>query len=238
MNNTVNDRIRAIINEMNISDRAFAEKINIPQTTISNLFNRGSEPGYKILSNIINCIEFISPEWLLTGKGEMLKSGYTQTDGVISVANEAQGEYQVQRKSIPLVTDLSATCGVPDGFSIAIKRDDCTPLLIPGIKGDFAIRAKGRSMINRQNPEQSINENNIIICNRWISRTHIRWGEVYALATNDGIVVKQLQPSEKEGFVRCVSFNSEDGFKPYDLPVTEISDWAIVVGVINISMFA
>lgn len=238
MNNTVNDRIRAIINEMNISDRAFAEKINIPQTTISNLFNRGSEPGYKILSNIINCIEFISPEWLLTGKGEMLKSGYTQTDGVISVANEARGEYQVQRKSIPLVTDLSATCGVPDGFSIAIKRDDCTPLLIPGIKGDFAIRAKGRSMINRQNPEQSINENNIIICNRWISRTHIRWGEVYALATNDGIVVKQLQPSEKEGFIRCVSFNSEDGFKPYDLPVTEISDWAIVIGVINISMFA
>lgn len=238
MNNTVNDRIREIINEMNISDRAFAEKINIPQTTISNLFNRGSEPGYKILSNIINCIEFVSPEWLLTGKGEMLKSRYTQTNSVISVANEAQAEYQVQRKSIPLVDDLSATCGVPDGFSIAIKRDDCTPLLIPGIKGDFAIRAKGRSMINRQNPEQSINENNIIICNRWISRTHIRWGEVYALATNDGIVVKQLQPSEKEGFVRCVSFNLEDGFKPYDLPVTEINDWAIVVGVINISMFA
>lgn len=229
MNNTVNDRIRAIINEMNISDRAFAEKINIPQTTISNLFNRGSEPGYKILSNIINYIEFISPEWLLTGKGEMLKSEYSQANSPISVANE---------ESIPLVSDLQATCGVPDGFSIAIKKDDCTPLLIPGIKGDFAIRAKGRSMINRQNPEQSINENNIIICNRWNSRSHVRWGEVYALATNDGIVVKQLQPSEKEGFVRCVSFNSEDGFQPYDLPVTEISDWAIVIGVINISMFA
>lgn len=238
MQQTVLERIRILIEYTKVSDRKFGEIIGVPQTTISSLFKRGNEPNVTILNAILNAYKDISPEWLLTGKGEMLKSGYTQTDGVISVANEAQGEYQVQRKSIPLVTDLSATCGVPDGFSIAIKRDDCTPLLIPGIKGDFAIRAKGRSMINRQNPEQSINENNIIICNRWISRTHIRWGEVYALATNDGIVVKQLQPSEKEGFIRCVSFNSEDGFKPYDLPVTEISDWAIVIGVINISMFA
>lgn len=47
-----------------------------------------------------------------------------------------------------------------------------------------------------------------------------------------------MQPSEKEDFVHCVSFNAENGVQPYDLPVIEISDWAIVVGVINISMFA
>lgn len=238
MKNPVIERINCFLKYNKYSVRKFAELIGMPQTTVNGYMTESREAKMEFIVAIFNSFENISPEWLLTGKGEMLKSGYTQTDSVISVANEAQGEYQIQRKSIPLVTDLSATCGVPDGFSIAIKRDDCTPLLIPGIKGDFAIRAKGRSMINRQNPEQSINENNIIICNRWISRTHIRWGEVYALATNDGIVVKQLQPSEKEGFVRCVSFNSEDGFKPYDLPVTEINDWAIVVGVINISMFA
>jgi phage repressor protein C with HTH and peptisase S24 domain len=233
--NTVRERLILYVKSKNKTIASFEREIGVSSGYIKNI-SRSIQPD--ILENIANLYPDLNIEWLMIGKGEMLKSGYTQTDGVISVANEARGEYQVQRKSIPLVTDLSATCGVPDGFSIAIKRDDCTPLLIPGIKGDFAIRAKGRSMINRQNPEQSINENNIIICNRWISRTHIRWGEVYALATNDGIVVKQLQPSEKEGFVRCVSFNSEDGFKPYDLPVTEISDWAIVIGVINISMFA
>lgn len=138
---------------------------------------------------------------------------------------------------IPLVDDIKATCGIPDGFSVAIKKDDCTPIVIPGLTGEFAIRAKGRSMINRKNPEKSINENNIIVCNRWNSRSHIRWGEVYALATNDGVVVKQLMPSEQEGYVRCVSFNEEEGYKAYDLPVLEISDWAIVVGVVNISLF-
>lgn len=235
MESTVKERIKKFISYKNLSIRSFERSCNLSNGYINSI-EQTIMP--KKLSNISLQFPELNINWLLTGEGEMLKSGYTQTDGVISVANEAQEEYQVQRKFIPLVTDLSATCGVPDGFSIAIKRDDCTPLLIPGIKGDFAIRAKGRSMINRQNPEQSINENNIIICNRWISRTHIRWGEVYALATNDGIVVKQLQPSEKEGFVRCVSFNSEDGFKPYDLPVTEINDWAIVIGVINISMFA
>ncbi|WP_418495523.1 S24 family peptidase [Coprobacter sp.] len=224
--NNVKDRLISYIKSKDRTIASFEREIGVSSGYIKNI-SRSIQPD--ILENISNIYPELNIEWLIIGKGEMLKSEYSQTNSAMPVANE---------ESIPLVSDLQATCGVPDGFSIAIKKDDCTPLLIPGIKGDFAIRAKGRSMINRQNPEQSINENNIIICNRWNSRSHVRWGEVYALATNDGIVVKQLQPSEKEGFIRCVSFNLEDGFKPYDLPVTEISDWAIVVGVINISMFS
>lgn len=109
MQQTVLERIRILIEYTKVSDRKFGEIIGVPQTTISSLFKRGNEPNVTILNAILNAYKDISPEWLLTGKGEMLKSGYTQTDGVISVANEAQGEYQVQRKSIPLVTDLSAT---------------------------------------------------------------------------------------------------------------------------------
>ena len=29
-------------------------------------------------------------------------------------------------------------------------------------------------------------------------------------------------PSEREGYITCVSFNEEDGYLPYELPTNEI----------------
>lgn len=114
MEESINERIKKVISKSNCkSVRQFAIKIGIAQTSLNDVVRNGAEPKFSTIDKIIKAEPLISPEWLLTGKGEMLKSGYTQTDGVISVANEAQGEYQVQRKFIPLVTDLSATCGVP-----------------------------------------------------------------------------------------------------------------------------
>lgn len=137
--------------------------------------------------------------------------------------------------AIPHIEEHAASCGIPNGFSVAIKREDCESYIIPDMPNcDFTIRTRGRSMVNRNCPERNINERDIVACKIWTSRTHLRWGEVYALATNDGIVVKQIQESEKDGYVKCVSFNEEEGFKPYDLPVEEITDWAIVVGVISV----
>lgn len=134
----------------------------------------------------------------------------------------------------PFIDSTYAVCGAPSGFSMAIKETDCEGLSLPFMKEyDFSIRAKGDSMINRSNPARSIREGDIVVCRLWTSRSHVRWGEVYALATTEGVVIKKLQESEKEGHIKCVSFNIEDGFTPYDLPVEEIFDWAIVTGVVS-----
>lgn len=80
MDSTVNERIRLLIDYLKISDKKFAEMIGIPQTTLSNLFNRQTEPGYKILNAIMNCINGISSDWLLTGEGEMIRQNIHQTN--------------------------------------------------------------------------------------------------------------------------------------------------------------
>ena len=74
MKNTVLQRIRFLINFLSISDRKFAEAIKVSQTTMSSLFQRGNEPNVSILQAILNAYTDISPEWLLTGNGEMLKN--------------------------------------------------------------------------------------------------------------------------------------------------------------------
>lgn len=139
------------------------------------------------------------------------------------------------KNAIPLFELEAASCGMPSGFEIAIEANKCDRYIIPDLAGcDFTMRTRGRSMINRKYPERSIPERSIVGCRIWKSRSHVRWGEVYALATPDGVVIKKVMPSEKEGYIKCVSFNEEEGFIPYDLPASEIQDWAIVVGVVNV----
>lgn len=134
----------------------------------------------------------------------------------------------------PFIDSVYAVCGTPSGFSVAIKENECEGLSLPFMKEyDFSIKAKGDSMINRNNPARSIREGDIVVCRLWKSRSHVRWGEVYALATSEGVIIKKLQESEKQNHVKCVSFNTEDDFTPYDLPVEEIFDWAIVTGVVS-----
>lgn len=151
-----------------------------------------------------------------------------------SMENVNSNNNNLQYPVKPFIDSVYAVCGTPSGFSMAIKEAECEGLSLPFMKEyDFSIRAKGDSMINRSNPARSICESDIVVCRLWKSRSHVRWGEVYALATTEGVVIKKLQESEKVGHIKCVSFNIEDGFTPYDLPVEEIFDWAIVTGVVS-----
>lgn len=95
-------------------------------------------------------------------------------------------------KAIPHIDVVTASCGLPNGFNSAITKGDCERFIIPDMPGcDFTIRAGGRSMINRNVPERSINDRDIVGCRIVTSRSHVRWGEVYALATYDGIMIKK-----------------------------------------------
>jgi hypothetical protein len=70
---TINDRLKIILNAIfkgNVSE--FARKVDIPQPTLNNIVgNRLSKPSAYSLEKIINSIETLSAEWLLTGKGGM-----------------------------------------------------------------------------------------------------------------------------------------------------------------------
>lgn len=152
-----------------------------------------------------------------------------------NIARDTPHIESASKSAIPLFEAEAVSCGMPSGFEIAIESNKCDKYIIPDLAGcDFTIRTCGRSMINRKYPERSIPERSIVGCRIWKSRTHVRWGEVYALATPDGVVIKKIMPSQKEGYITCVSFNEEEGFPPYDLPIDEIQDWALVVGVVNV----
>lgn len=66
---TINDRIAWCVKDSKLTKTAFAEKINVGQSFISQLCSGAKMPSDRTIADI--CREFnISEEWLRTGKGE------------------------------------------------------------------------------------------------------------------------------------------------------------------------
>lgn len=74
MQNTVLQRIELIVSFLGVSVRKFSKEIGVPQTTMSNLFNRGNEPNVTIVSSILERYKEVNPNWLISGEGDMLRS--------------------------------------------------------------------------------------------------------------------------------------------------------------------
>lgn len=82
------ERIKAIMNFYNLSVNAFAAKIAANQVTINQQMNGDRKVSLDTVLKIINSFDLVSSEWLLTGKGEMLKSSLTFKDESGSITNE------------------------------------------------------------------------------------------------------------------------------------------------------
>ena len=61
--------------------RAFSNLVGVTPTVIENIVGtRKGKPGYELLEKIAFAIEYINLDWLLTGRGSMLRSDQTQPD--------------------------------------------------------------------------------------------------------------------------------------------------------------
>ena len=78
------DRILQIIKEREKSARAFAARVGFNYTTLNGyIVGARKAIDVTLLTKIISAYEDISAEWLLTGKGEMLKSEYAIIENVV-----------------------------------------------------------------------------------------------------------------------------------------------------------
>ena len=228
MESSVKDRLIEFLKYKGIGQNRFAQTIGVSAGYVNNI-RKSIQPDK------INSIAKFYPElntgWLLTGEGEMLKPIEIGANYYKKINNSV-----TEFKPRPHISITPAICGLPNGFEVAVKKQDCEMLPLPVREEyDFSIIAKGDSMINHDNPERSIKAGDYIACRIWTSRSYVRWGEVYALATADGVIVKKVMPSDREGMIKCVSFNEKDGYLPFNLKIDEIFDWALVIAVVSVN---
>lgn len=155
----------------------------------------------------------------------------------VSVPQQKDNEESENKNnfSIPFY-DKNFACGQSGGFDSVLEQGEPDGTVsIPGLPqtaATFVVRAYGRSMINRNNPAHSIPEGAMVILRKNVTG-NFQWGEVYALATPDGCIIKKILPSAQKNCVRCVSYNTEESYEPFDVNLEDVYDSAVVVGVLN-----
>ncbi|MCM1078532.1 MAG: helix-turn-helix transcriptional regulator [Bacteroidales bacterium] len=155
----------------------------------------------------MNIYQDINRIWLLTGEGEMLKSDARQTEGDAAPAD----------LYYTYLIPMSAMAGSLIGFDTnGICPAECEKIISPIAGVDFAISVYGDSMT----PE--FPSGSRVLLKRVDPTIYIDWGNVFVLDTANGIILKEVQPSSKEGVLTCHSLNPNGRYKDFDVPMSEI----------------
>ena len=145
-------------------------------------------------------------EWLLTGEGSML----TEKDEVFVVeGNRAHYTY---------LLPMTAAGGSLVGFSAdGTRLSDCEKVVSPIADVDFAITVYGDSMY----PDYPSGSR--ILIKEIDPSVYIAWGNVFVLDTANGVIVKEVQPSEDDGKLLCHSLNPSGKYKDFEVSKEDIN---------------
>lgn len=219
--------LEALISHFTNGNKAqFSKLLGVSPQTISAWIARNTFDSELIYAKC----RYINPSWLLTGQGDML------------VKNDVQQNVETKREAIPamegipsdiapipLVTEHAAAGFGNDCFSIQ-ESDVKDYYIIPKFRFnhvDFMIEVSGISMYPH------FKSGDVIACTILHEAKYIQWNRCHVIATRDqGILVKRIMPSEKEGCFKTVSENKD--FPPFDLPKEDITGLALVVGCVSL----
>ena len=189
----------------------FEEYCGIPRGTINNIKAGGGISTNTLTKIIVKCPE-LDAHWLLTGKGVMLTKQELSKPQPIS-------------HTLPLIPmEAFASPGLP---TYEDERIEDFYTVSEFKNSDFLIRVKGDSMT----PKYSGGD--LVACKKVTETYFLQWGRVYVIYTHSqGIMIKRVQPSEDDSYIKCVSDNPK--YAPFDVPKDDIVSIALVNGAISL----
>lgn len=238
-------RIKDFIDNKGISVRKFEEKVGFSNGAFASQYKNNKAIGSDKVENILQFYPEINPEWLLTGKGSMLK----EEEGKKEEISEKERKFQELKKQIeeghflkkkknliPFYEDVS-TIGGTDTTADLNAVSTPTSYIDAGDwfrqEVTAAIRHYGDSMVEYPN-------GCILALKKITNQRNIVWGRNYVVETDEIRVTKRLQicPDDKN-CVMAYSTNTStypDGtliHQPFKIHKEDIRQVFLVLGSIN-----
>lgn len=214
---TIKENILQYIDNQSIVKEDFYRKTGISPSNFKGSGLKSEIGGDKIVK-ILTCYPDINPEWLLTGKGSMLK-----VDIPIAIPTK---EINV---GFPFVS-VTALGGFGSTDFVIMQQDIKEYYVIPKFKHkkiDFMIEVEGSSMYPKYN------SGDVVACTIIKESSFIQWNKAHVIATKEqGIIIKRLKKSEIEGNLIMVSDNKS--YESFEVIKEDINGIALVVGVIRL----
>jgi phage repressor protein C with HTH and peptisase S24 domain len=212
---SVKERIKEFIYKNNLSISEFEKSIGASNGYVNSI---SKSIGIDKLNSILEKYPNINIEWLLTGKGDMLREELP-----------AQAEPVEKDKGIPLIpTEVFAGTG---GIPLQIKDYEITDYYkVPEFnRADFLIRVFGDSMY------PTYNNGDVAACKLISSYNVIQWGHAYVLHEKEqGAMIKRLFPSKNKNknIVICRSDNKL--YDDFEINMNNVNALALVIGFIRV----
>ena len=206
------ERIKQYIDYKSISVAAFEKSIGMSNASFGKCLKKGGAIGTDKLENILSVYPDISPNWLLTGNGTMLRNSTELTP-----TKDGTG--------IPLIP-VEAMAGCFTG-SQTVLLQECDHYVVPAFKNaDFLIYVRGDSMQPRYY------SGDMVAC-KMLSPPDLffQWGKVYVLDTDQGALIKKVEQGTDDETITLVSEN--ENYKPFQIPRRAVYHIAIVMGLIR-----
>ena len=237
----VSERIKEYIDYKGIKIAAFEKSIGMSNASFGKSLKNKGAIGSDKLENILSVYKDLSPEWLLTGRGPMLKTkensnasptedaNLSSPKDTTKVPNMQKKEASKSPMGIPLIP-LEAVAGFPAADNEATYLEDCERYTIPEFQekgANFLIRVSGDSMM------PLYNNGDIIACRKIHDILFFQWGSIYVLETSQGVIVKYVEEAESnDDCILCLSENQR--FKPFHLPKSDIRSLSTIIGLVRL----
>ena len=159
------------------------------------------------LKRIVDKFPHLSLDWVILGEGAMIRDSIAEAHTLPLIPYEA-----FAGPGLPAYEDLKTE----DYYTVSDFKNS-----------DFLIRVKGDSMTPKYNG------GDLVACKSVKDTYFIQWGRVYVVYTqSQGIMIKRIEMSEREGCIKCVSENPK--YSPFDVPNEDIVSIALVNGAITL----
>jgi len=228
-------RLKKFADSLGVSVRALESSIGASAGVISRAIKNNTDIQSKWVSALAENYHQLNIEWLLTGKGEMIKDEKppvqpgmaSDVHSIYKVAREykLRTDRDLERQLIPLY-EIEATAGIVSLFVDSAGNVPLDYILIPDLpKCDGAVHVRGDSMY------PLLKSGDIILYKQVMNFDQgILWGEMYLIAfSNDGdeyVTVKYVQKNDRKDHITLVSHNGHHA--PQEIRVDQIRGLALI----------
>jgi len=213
----IKERIIQLIEYKKLTKETFFDKIGMTSANFRG--NAKKTPvNSQAIENIFSEIPEVNLEWLITGRGNMFDAGPNHIFPL-------KTDRLLDKQLIP-VYDITATMGLMPLFANINQAVPIDYMELPNLpKCDGALYAYGDSML------PLFKAGDIIAFKRVADiENNIFFGEIYLMSIEmedeEFITIKYIHKSEKEGYIKLASENSEH--TSTDVPISRIRALALV----------
>ncbi len=193
---SVKSRLLELLKVKRMSQSEFARHLGVSPTYIGAM--RRSIPPER-MKTVMQLFPDLNRDWLLYGDGEMLVE---EEDNMPDLRNGYV---------VPLLP-VDAYAGNLQMWSQGVELRDCEKVVSPVPGVDFGIRVSGNSM------EPEFFDGNLLFIKRINERAFIPWGHPMVIDTENGVLVKVINPVESDE-------TDHKGAKRYDDSLIEASSY-------------